>query len=206
MGSRRSEGSRRSFLTRSLAVLASPVWRQSLRASACGVSDSARSSLSRPKITFRDVAQEAGITPRLVCGATDKRYILEVNGSGCVWFDYNNDGYVDLYIVNGSTIANLRNPGAVRDRPRNYLFRNNGDGTFSDVTLRAGVEGTGWGNGAVAADYNNDGFVDLFVYNFGKNILYRNNGDGTFTDVTVQAGVGDGNIWSGGAALADYDN
>src|SRR5207249_1400962 len=99
------------------------------------------------------------------------------------------DGYVDLYIVNGSTIANHRNPGAVRDRPRNYLFRNNGDGTFSDVTLRAGVEGTGWGNGAVAADYNNDGLVDLFVYNFGKNILYRNNGDGSCAGGTAKPGV-----------------
>jgi len=197
---------RRDFLTQSLAVLTSPVWHRLSGAAASEASQSTRGSPSRPNITFRDVAAEAGITPRLVCGATDKRYILEVNGSGCVWFDYNNDGYVDLYIANGSTIANLRNPGAVRDRPRNYLFRNNGDGTFSDVTLRAGVEGAGWGNGAVAADYNNDGFVDLFVYNFGKNILYRNNGDGTFTDVTVQAGVGGGNIWSGGAAFADYDN
>src|SRR5437764_11245887 len=117
MGSRRSEGSRRSFLTQSLAIVASPVWRRSLGTSASGTSDAARSSLSRPRITFRDVAREAGITPRLVCGAKDKKYILEVNGSGCVWFDYNNDGYVDLYIANGSTIANLRNPSAVRDRP-----------------------------------------------------------------------------------------
>jgi hypothetical protein len=152
------------------------------------------------------VAPEAGITPTLVCGSPEKNYILEVNGSGCVWFDYNNDGYVDLYIVNGSTIANLLNPQSAKDPPRNYLFRNNGDGTFTDVTRRAHVEGTGWGNGAVAADYNNDGFVDLFVYNFGKNTLYRNNGDGTFTDVTAQAGVAGNNIWSGGAAFGDYDN
>jgi hypothetical protein len=155
---------------------------------------------------FRDVAAEAGITPILTCGTTEKNYILEVYGSGCVWFDYNNDGYTDLYIVNGSTIQNLLHPAAVKNPPRNYLFRNNGDGTFSDVTHQAQVPGYGWGVGAVAADYNNDGYVDLFVYNFGTNILYRNNGDGTFTDVTIQAGVAGKNlVWSAGAAFGDYD-
>src|SRR5438067_191440 len=108
---------RRDFLTQSLAVPTSAVWHGLSGAAASQASQSTRGSPSRPNITFRDVAAEAGITPRLVCGATDKRYILEVNGSGCVWFDYNNDGYVDLYIANGSTIANLRNPSAVRDRP-----------------------------------------------------------------------------------------
>src|SRR5579862_6917400 len=157
-------------------------------------------------VVFRDVASEAGITPILTCGTPEKNYILEVYGSGCVWFDYNNDGYTDLYIVNGSTIQNLLHPAAVKNPPRNYLFRNNGDGTFSDVTHQAQVPGYGWGVGAVAADYNNDGYVDLFVYNFGTNILYRNNGDGTFTDVTVQAGVAGKNlVWSAGAAFGDYD-
>jgi hypothetical protein len=157
-------------------------------------------------VMFRDVAAEAGITPILTCGTTEKNYILEVYGSGCVWFDYNNDGYTDLYIVNGSTIQNLLHPAAVKNPPRNYLFRNNGDGTFSDVTHQAQVPGCGWGVGAVAADYNNDGYVDLFVYNFGTNILYRNNGDGTFTDVTIQAGVAGKNlVWSAGAAFGDYD-
>jgi hypothetical protein len=157
-------------------------------------------------VTFQDVSKETGITPTLICGAPQKKYILEVNGTGCVWFDYNNDGYVDLYIVNGSTIENLLGPGSVQELPRNYLFRNNGDGSFSDVTKAAGVEGRGWGCGAVAADYNNDGFVDLFVYTYGKNILYRNNGNGTFTDVSEHAGVAGGASWSGGAAFADYDN
>jgi enediyne biosynthesis protein E4 len=114
---------------------------------------------------------------------------------------------VDLYIVNGSTIENLLQPSQVKHRPHNYLFRNNGDGTFTDVTRQAGVEGHGWGFGAVAADYNNDGFQDLYVYNYGPNILYRNNGDGTFTDVTVEAGVAAPHqIWSGGAAFGDFDN
>jgi hypothetical protein len=158
------------------------------------------------QVTFRNVAAEAGITPLIICGGRDKQSILEVNGTGCVWFDYNNDGYVDLYIVNGSTIEDMLDPSPSRPRARNYLFRNNGDGTFTDVTLQAGVEGKWWGCGAVAADYDNDGFVDLFVYNFGKNILYHNNGDGTFTDVTVKAGVAGDNVWSGGAAFGDYDN
>ena len=142
----------------------------------------------------------------LVCGSPEKKYIIEVNGTGCVWFDYNNDGYVDLYIVNGSTIANLLTPASVKSPPRNYLFRNNGDGTFTDVTRTAGVEGHGWGCGAVAADYNNDGWVDLFVYTYGKNILYKNKGDGTFADVTDHAGVAGDFSWSAGAAFGDYDN
>lgn len=161
---------------------------------------------SNSAITFRNVAAEAGLTPLIICGGKDKQSILEVNGSGCVWFDYNNDGYVDLYIVNGSDLKYMLNPSLAGERPRNYLFRNNGDGTFTDVTLEAGVPGKGWGCGAVAADYNNDGFVDLFVYNYGPNILYRNNGNGTFTDVTSHAGLAGDNIWSGGAAFGDYDN
>ncbi|HXJ93253.1 MAG TPA: CRTAC1 family protein [Terriglobia bacterium] len=161
---------------------------------------------AEPQITFRDVAAEAGITPKLVCGTPEKKYIIEVNGTGCVWFDYNNDGYVDLYIVNGSTIDQLLRPSNSGSPTRNYLFRNNGDGTFTDVTRAAHVEGRGWGCGAVAADYNNDGNVDLFVYTYGKNILYRNNGDGTFTDATEQAGVGGDPSWSAGAAFGDYDN
>lgn len=209
--SRSFEVSRRKSLAKLLALLTSPIGQRSglvntiFAAFARSVRASAPTSLSRRKITFRDVAQEAGITPRLVCGTPEKKYILEVNGSGCVWFDYNNDGYVDLYIVNGSTIANLLNAPSRRERPRNYLFRNNGDGTFTDVTRKAGVQGAGWGNGAVATDFNNDGNVDLLVTNFGPNILYRNNGDGTFTDVTAQAGVGGGNVWHTGAAFGDYD-
>ena len=166
-----------------------------------------KKSPNLPSITFSDVAPAAGINSVLTCGSREKNYILEVYGSGCVWLDYNNDGYVDLYIVNGSTVENLLSPSGSKNAPHNYLFRNNGDGTFTDVTRRAGVEGYGWGFGAVAADYNNDGFVDLFVYNYGPNILYRNNGDGTFTDVTAQAHVAGRNlVWSAGAAFGDYDN
>jgi hypothetical protein len=201
--------SRRSFVYRvaGLAAAGFGGWAPSGRplfAARQGVA--ARLATSATKVVFRDVSKEAGVTPMLVCGGPQKKYILEVNGTGCVWFDYNNDGYVDLYIVNGSTIENLLTPAAVKNPPRNYLFRNNGDGTFSDVTRAAGVEGHGWGCGAVAADYNNDGLVDLFVYAYGKNILYKNNGNGTFTDVTEHAGVAGDFSWSGGAAFADYDN
>jgi hypothetical protein len=168
--------------------------------------ESGRGRLNSSGVIFRDVAPEAGINAVLTCGSEEKNWILEVYGSGCLWFDYNNDGYVDLYIVNGSTIENLLHPSQVKNPPRNYLFRNNGDGTFTDVTRQAGVEGHGWGFGAVAADYNNDGFQDLYVYNYGPNLLYRNNGDGTFTDVTGEAGVAAlHQIWSGGAAFGDFD-
>ncbi len=159
-----------------------------------------------PGGVFHDVAREAGINATLVCGSKEKNWILEVYGSGCAWFDYNNDGYVDLFIVNGSTADNLLYPSRVKSFPHNYLFRNNGDGTFTDVTAKAGVGGRSWGFGAVAADYNNDGFQDLYVYNFGPNVLYRNNGDGTFTDVTEHAGVAAPHqIWTGGAAFGDFD-
>jgi len=207
-----SPQSRRRFLRWVYAPLWWPVGRGKLWGSLLGSPAgprSAEASAGRAhpsRVSFRDVAADVGITPMLVCGTRDKKYILEVNGTGCVWFDYNNDGYVDLYIVNGSTIENLQEPTRVKDPPRNYLFRNNGDGTFTDVTRTAGVEGHGWGCGAVAADYNNDGYVDLLVYCYGHNILYRNKGDGTFVDVTAVAGVGGPFTWSGGAAFADYDN
>ena len=156
-------------------------------------------------VAFRDVAPKAGLTPQIICGSAKKDYILEVSGSGAVWFDFDNDTNVDVYLVNGSTIENLLRPGHASDLPHNYLFRNNGDGTFADVTTKAGVKGQGWGNGALAADFNNDGWKDLLVTNFGPNILYRNNGDGTFTDVTAKAGVAGGQTWHTGASFGDYD-
>lgn len=202
---------RRELLTRLLASgvgaqgIAWPFGRPSWAHALPSLLSSRGRPVPRSKVTFRDVTSRAGIARKLVCGSLEKDYILEVNGTGCVWFDYNNDGYTDLYVVNGSTIANLLNPSGVKDPPRNYLFRNNGDGTFTDVTREAGVEGGGWGQGAIAADFNNDGYVDLFVTNFGPNILYRNNGDGTFTDVAEKAGVSGGNVWHSGASFGDYD-
>ena len=159
----------------------------------------------QPSIHFRDVSKEAGVTPIIISGGREKNYVLEVNGSGACWFDYNNDGYMDLYLVNGATVEELRGK-APPGKHQNHLFRNNRNGSFTDVTQQAKVPGKGWGFGCVAADFDNDGKTDLLVTNFGPNILFRNNGDGTFTDVTTRAGVGGGNVWHTGAAFADYDN
>ena len=160
-------------------------------------------ALAPSPVTFRDVAGRAGITPVIVSGGTKKNYVLEVNGSGACWLDYNGDGWMDLYLVNGASVAQLQ--GKAEPQTTNHLYRNNGNGTFTDVTAAAGVPGRGWGFGCVAADYDNDGHTDLFITNFGLNVLYRNRGDGTFEDVTVKAGVGGGQIWHAGAAFGDYD-
>lgn len=155
-------------------------------------------------VKFQDVTEKAGLKALIISGGLKKNYVLEVNGSGACWFDYNNDGYMDLYLVNGATLAELQG-GKPAQAHRNYLFRNNRDGTFTDVTEAAHVPGNGWGFGCVAADYDNDGNTDLFIANFGPNILYHNNGNGTFTNVTERAGLGGGNIWHAGAAFGDYD-
>ncbi|MGI8989962.1 MAG: CRTAC1 family protein [Bryobacteraceae bacterium] len=155
-------------------------------------------------VKFQDVTEKAGLKALIIAGGEKKNYVLEVNGSGACWFDYNNDGYMDLYLVNGATLTELQGKKPVQSH-RNYLFRNNRNGTFTDVTEAAHVPGSGWGFGCVAADYDNDGNSDLFIANFGPNILYHNNGDGTFTNVTDRAGLGGGNIWHAGAAFGDYD-
>ena len=124
-----------------------------------------------------------------------------MNG-GVAIFDYNNDGLMDILLVNGSTFQLLDDPKLPRTMSR--LFRNNGDGTFTDVTLQSGLINTGWGQGVAAADYDNDGYVDVFITNFGSNALFHNNGDGTFTNVTHEAGVEGGN-WSSGCAWGDFD-
>ncbi|HXJ37735.1 MAG TPA: VCBS repeat-containing protein, partial [Bryobacteraceae bacterium] len=163
--------------------------------------DAARSS-----IRFRDAGARARLNGVTICGQPRKTSIIEVNGSGVCWLDYNNDGLLDLYVVNGGTLENLnaeRTGG--RGSHHNYLYRNNGDGTFTDVTEKAGVGAFRWGTGCAAADYNNDGLTDLFLSNIGESNLFRNNGDGTFTDVAKSAGVSGGFQWHTGAAFADYD-
>ena len=151
-------------------------------------------------IQFVDVTQEAGIHWKHVDGRSGQKYFMETLGSGAAFFDYDADGDPDLYFVNGAPL-----PGYVsQEIPTNCLYRNNGDGTFTDVTEKAGVGDTGYGHGCAVGDYNNDGQLDLYVTNYGTNRLYRNNGDGTFTEVSESAGVTEPR-WSTSCAFADYD-
>ena len=152
-------------------------------------------------VQFVDVAEASGITFNHVNGESGRLYYLETMGSGAAFFDYDNDGDLDLYIVNSAPL-----PGFVTAMsPTNVLYRNDGDSGFTDVTAEAGVGHLGYGMGCGTADYDNDGDPDLYVTNFGVNVLYRNNADGTFTDVTVYAGVGDSDRWSSSCAFVDYD-
>lgn len=151
-------------------------------------------------IRFEDAARSAGVALLNISGGQAKDYLLEVVGNGLAWFDYNNDGWIDLLIVNGSTLEDLKRDGS----PMAALYRNNGDGTFTDVTARSNLSAKGWGMGICVADYNNDGFEDVYITAYGPNVLFRNNGDGTFTDVTTHARVGDSR-WSTGCAFGDYD-
>ena len=154
---------------------------------------------------FVDVAAKAGITVRNVNGsAENKRYIVEATGSGVAILDYDGDGWPDIYLVNGTELGS--SAGIVNDKPTGHLFRNNHDGTFSDVTAKAGLISTGWGQGACVGDYDNDGFDDLYITGYGKNRLFHNQGDGTFREVAEQTGVaGTGKEWGTGCAFLDYD-
>ena len=153
------------------------------------------------KISLTAVTEAAGLEFHHVDGRSGQRYFLETVGSGTAFFDYDGDGLIDIYFVNGADLPGFSSPAP----PTNRLYRNNDDGTFTDVTEQAGVGDTGYGAGCAVGDYDNDGNLDLYVTNFGANVLYRNNGDSTFTDVTQHAGVGD-DRWSLGCAFADYDN
>ena len=153
-------------------------------------------------VIFQDIAQKAGLTVwKHTMGTPDKRYIIETNGSGVGLIDYDNDGWLDIYFVNGSTFDAV---GGKTAAPKAALFHNNHDGTFTDVAAKAGVTNERWGVGVAIADYDNDGWPDIYVSNFGKNRLYHNNHNGTFTDVAEKAGVTLGN-WSTGATWGDYD-
>jgi hypothetical protein len=151
-------------------------------------------------VRFTDVTAQAGITFRHV-STPEKRYIVESMSGGVALIDYDNDGHLDIYFVNSLTVDLVKSKG----KSRSALYRNRGDGTFADVTDRAGVGDIGWGMGAAVGDYDNDGFDDIYVTCVGPNRLLKNNGDGTFRDVTGRAGVGDPR-WSAGAAFVDYDN
>ena len=151
-------------------------------------------------IEFVDVTETAGIDFTHVDGRSGEKYFVESLGSGAAFFDYDSDGDPDLYFVNGARLPGYH----TTNTPINRLFQNNGDGTFTDVTEKAGVGDFGYGHGCAVGDYNNDGNPDLYVTNFGPNVLYRNNGDRTFTNVTAEAKVGDPK-WSSSCAFADYD-
>src|SRR5712671_5331564 len=151
---------------------------------------------------FTDVAQKAGLTAPIVFGGKDtKKYIIDTTGTGAAIFDYDNDGWPDIFIVNGTTLEGF----PVGQAPTNHLYRNNHDGTFTDVTVKAGLNATGWGQGVCVGDYDNDGWEDIYVTYYGKNRLYHNL-NGVFTDVAEKASVvGSGKAWGTGCAWVDYD-
>jgi enediyne biosynthesis protein E4 len=187
--------SRRNFLRQSLAApcFLIPILRHG--------------ALGQPTIVtnpwFVDVANKSGLADfRETCGGAVKDYLIETLGSGVALFDYNNDGLVDVLLVNGSSLEALSNPHVPKASSR--LFRNNGDGTFTDVTQPSGLINEGWGVGVTVGDYDNDGYRDVFITNYRGNALFHNNGNGTFTNVTQEAGVEGGN-WSTGCAWGDYD-
>src|SRR5213596_507995 len=151
-------------------------------------------------VHFTDITERAGIKFKHV-STPEKKYIVESMGGGVALFDYDNDGYLDIYLINSLTVDMVKS----KQKTKSALYHNNGDGTFTDVTDKAGVGDIGWGMGVAVGDYNNDGFDDLYVTCLGPNHLLKNNGNGTFTDVTQKAGVGDPR-WSVGAAFFDYDN
>ena len=150
---------------------------------------------------FTDIAAAAGLTAPIVYGALDHNdYILEADGCGCAFIDYDNDGWMDLFILTGTRIEGAP-PGT-----SNRLYKNNRDGTFTDVTRQAGLEAVGWANAVCVGDYNNDGFEDLFCTYWGQNKLYRNLGDGTFKDVTKEAGLANAEVrWGAGCSFLDYN-
>lgn len=155
-------------------------------------------------VQFTNVAREAGLIAKTIFGGEKRnRYLLETTGCGAAFFDYDNDGWLDIFLVNGT-----RFESGSAGKPTNRLYKNNRDGSFADVTRKAGLERTGWGQGVCIGDYDNDGNDDLFVTYWGDNILYRNNGTGAFTDVSAKARINSGGTrprWNTGCAFVDYD-
>jgi enediyne biosynthesis protein E4 len=162
----------------------------------------AKSAVNTGLANFSDIAEKAGLTAVNVFGGVDtKKYIIETTGTGVAIFDYDNDGWPDIFIVNGTTLEGF----PAKQAPTNHLYHNNHDGTFTDVTAKAGLTATGWGQGVCVGDYDNDGWEDLYVTYYGKNRLYHND-HGVFTEVAEKAGVaGSGKAWGTGCAFVDYN-
>jgi enediyne biosynthesis protein E4 len=154
-------------------------------------------------VSFNNIARESGLNAKTIYGGQHKnKYLLETTGCGVAFYDYDNDDWLDIFLVNGWRLEGF----PAGQEPSCHLFKNNRDGTLTDVTAKAGLLHSGWGQGVCVGDYDNDGFDDLFVTYFGKNVLYRNNGNGTFTDVSEKAGIaGNGKRWNTGCAFVDYD-
>jgi hypothetical protein len=174
-------------------LLAGQAWSQS---------KPSRSPSPAPTISFADVTRAAGIDFHLTCGTLDKRYIMDSMCGGVAVFDYDNDGWMDIYFVDGSTIEDVHTGKCHAGR----LYRNNHDGTFRDVTTKSGIAHCGWGFGVAVGDYDNDGWEDLYITYLDGAALYHNNHDGTFTDVTEKAGVGNPGRWGTSTSFGDYDN
>ena len=154
-------------------------------------------------VTFTDIAAQAGLRDTTVYGGINsKKYIIETNGCGTAFFDYDNDGWMDIFVMNGSRLEGF----AKGVEPTNHLYRNNKNGTFTDVTDKANLRHSGWGSSVAVGDYDNDGNEDLFLTYYGQNVLYRNKGNGSFEDVTAKAGFPTSGIrWGSGATFIDYD-
>ncbi len=183
-----------------LAAIVASCGAPSPPAPAAAPAHSARAGPAIP--SFVDVAATAGLKRVLYCGGTDKDHILESLGSGCALVDFDGDGHLDVFLVNAWALD--EQPSRVRLKGKNALYRNRGDGSFEDVSARAGIADESWGCGVCAGDYDNDGRVDFYVTNFGPNRLYRNRGDGTFEQVAERAGVADEG-WGTGSAFFDAD-
>ncbi|MFN8006673.1 MAG: CRTAC1 family protein [Terriglobia bacterium] len=165
---------------------------------------------SKPSlISLQDVGEAAGILAKMRCGAPDKPWIMDANGSGAAWLDYDNDGWMDLLIVNGSNLAELRKIlSGSPPQPQNegvYLYHNLGNGHFQDVTDKSGLFNPYWGTGANASDFDNDGFTDILITAIGVDLLFRNNHDGTFSEIGKKVGLKQEIAWHTGSAFGDYD-